>query len=101
MQKYGLALRVCALRWIANHNLLRKEKGIVMLVGGNSAEHLESNLVDMEKGPLPEEVLEALDKAWEGVKGVSWKYWLQLYISITERGLWERVRTIATRHMLE
>lgn len=27
------------------------------------------NLIDLEKGPLPKEVLEALDAAWATVKG--------------------------------
>jgi len=36
---------------------------------------LESDLVDLEKGPLPDEVVGALDKGWERVRGLVWEYW--------------------------
>ena len=36
--------------------------------------HLESNLADFEKGPLPADVVETLDEAWLSVKGVSPPY---------------------------
>ena len=39
-----------------------------------SVGHLESNLADFEKGPLPEDVVETLDEAWLSVKGVSPPY---------------------------
>lgn len=77
MKKHGLTLRECSLRWLAHHSLLlSEEKGDAVLMGASSAAHLESNLVDLEKGPLPDEVVEALDRGWEIVRGVSWKYWL-------------------------
>ena len=38
-------------------------------------EHLEDNLKDMEKGPLPEDVLEALNEAWAIAKGSAWNYY--------------------------
>ncbi|KAJ7171727.1 hypothetical protein C8R43DRAFT_1120109 [Mycena crocata] len=42
------------------------------MVGGLSGppalNHIEQNLIDLEKGPLPEEVLKALDEAWIHVK---------------------------------
>jgi aflatoxin B1 aldehyde reductase len=37
---------------------------------------LESNLKDLEKGPLPEEVVKTLDEAWETVTKASCPlYW--------------------------
>jgi aflatoxin B1 aldehyde reductase len=75
MEKDGSTLRECALRWLAHHSLLGGEKGNVVLMGASSAAHLESNLVDLEKGPLPDEVVGALDRGWERVRGVNWKYW--------------------------
>lgn len=50
---------------------MKKEFGDNILIGASSSEHLDSNLKDLEKGPLPEEVVEALDKGWELVKGVA------------------------------
>ena len=74
IEKYGLTLRECALRWLAHHSLLGGEKGDAISMGASSAAHLESNLVDLEKGPLPDEVVGALDRGWERVRGSSWKY---------------------------
>ncbi|KAJ9648056.1 hypothetical protein H2199_001833 [Coniosporium tulheliwenetii] len=37
--------------------------------------HLEENLVDMEKGPLPDEVLQALDAGWKRVREEAGRYW--------------------------
>jgi aflatoxin B1 aldehyde reductase len=72
MEKYELMLRECARRWLAHHSLLGGEKGDVVLMDASSAVHLESNLVNLEKGPLPDEVLKSLDRGWERVSG---KYW--------------------------
>lgn len=32
-------------------------------------------MVDFEKGPLPDDVVQALDQGWEGCKGISLRYW--------------------------
>ena len=41
----------------------------------NSTKHIEQNLKDLEKGSLPEDVVKALDEAWEKVRSVTSKYW--------------------------
>lgn len=58
-----------------HHSLMRRENGDKVIVGASSVRHLEENLVDLEKGTLPEEVVEALEKAWSVAKGVVPKYW--------------------------
>jgi aflatoxin B1 aldehyde reductase len=35
-----------------------------VIIGVSSFPQLEGNLSDLEKGPLPEEVVQALDEAW-------------------------------------
>ena len=40
---------------MSHHSLLSKAKGDAILVGASSVGHLESNLLDLEKGPLPED----------------------------------------------
>lgn len=75
IEKYGLTLRECALRRLAHHSLLGEEEGNAVLIGASSVAHLESNLVGLEKGPLPDEVVGALDKGWERAKGLGWEYW--------------------------
>ncbi|GAA6022527.1 hypothetical protein JCM11491_005589, partial [Sporobolomyces phaffii] len=71
--EYGLTLAEVALRWISHHSLLSRDRGDAVLIGASSVQHLESNLDDLEKGPLPERVVQVLDEAWELVKPVATK----------------------------
>lgn len=73
--KRGLTLAEVALRWMEHYSLMKRETDDAIIVGASSVKHLEDNLVDLEKGPLPEDVLEALEKAWAKTKGVAPKYW--------------------------
>lgn len=54
---------------------MKRSFGDNVLIGASSASHLEQNLVDLEKGELPEEVLKVIDEAWQLTKGVASKYW--------------------------
>lgn len=74
-EKHGLTVAECALRWMTNHSKLRRENGDAVIIGASSTQHIEQNLVDLEKGSLPEEVVKALDQGWERVKGISGRYW--------------------------
>ena len=73
--KYQLTEAECALRWIMNHSQLNAENGDAVIVGASNVTHLEDNLVDLEKGPLPKEVVDALDKAWVISKSIAWNYY--------------------------
>ncbi|KAH8806106.1 NADP-dependent oxidoreductase domain-containing protein [Xylogone sp. PMI_703] len=73
-KKHGLSEAECALRWIANHSLLSKEHGDAIIIGASSAAQLEENLTNLEKGPLPEEILKAFDEGWQRVKGTCDNY---------------------------
>ena len=64
-----------ALRWMTHHSLLKREHGDAIIIGASSTKHLEENMVDLEKGPLPDEVLKALDKAWDITRGVQTRYY--------------------------
>ena len=74
-KKYGLTEAECALRWMTNHSQLKRDHGDAVIIGASSTKHIEQNLIDLENGPLPHEVVEALDAAWDRVKGISHKYW--------------------------
>ncbi|KAI0084291.1 Aldo/keto reductase [Irpex rosettiformis] len=74
-QKHNLTLAEVALRWLSHHSQLKKEYGDAVIIGASSKAHIEQNLVDLEKGPLPEEVVKALDEAWVLVQGVATNYW--------------------------
>ena len=63
-----------ALRWMMHHSQLKAELGDKVIIGASSNAQLEQNLEDLEKGTLPEDILQALDKGWEMCRGVTWKY---------------------------
>jgi len=73
-EKHNLTEAEVALRWMTHHGVLSKEHGDAIIIGASSSEQLEKNLVDFEKGPLPEDVLKALDEGWAKVKGVCRQY---------------------------
>lgn len=68
-EKAGLTMAEVALRWMQHHSALStKEHGDAIIIGASSLKHIEANLVDFEKGPLPSEVVQAVDEAWKIVE---------------------------------
>lgn len=75
-QAAGLSMVEVALRWLVHHSELSIKGGNDgILVGASSLAQLESNLTDLEKGPLPEPVLAAVDEAWLTAKPDVAPYW--------------------------
>lgn len=75
-EKHGLTMIETALRWTVHHSGLRiKDGNDGILIGISSVAQLEDNLTNLEKGPLPEEVVKALDEAWLVSKADSANYW--------------------------
>lgn len=75
-EKHGLTMIETALRWTVHHSGLKiKDGNDGILIGVSSVAQLEDNLNNLEKGPLPEEVVAALDEAWQVSKGESVPYW--------------------------
>ncbi|KZV99253.1 Aldo/keto reductase [Exidia glandulosa HHB12029] len=73
-EKHNLTMAEVALRWMSHHSLLKRKYNDAVLIGASSTKHIEQNLIDFEKGPLPEEVVKALDAAWEHVRPIAAKY---------------------------
>ena len=75
--KHGLTLAETALRWLHHHSLLNMKDGgrDGVIIGVSSFDQLKSNLADLEKGPLPDEVVKALDDAWLVAKPTTTNYW--------------------------
>jgi len=63
-----------ALRWLAHHSVLKKEFGDAVIVGVGSKKHLEENLDALDKGPLPADVVTALDAGWEETRTLPLTY---------------------------
>ncbi|KAJ9613114.1 hypothetical protein H2200_003055 [Cladophialophora chaetospira] len=57
-----------AYRWVAHSSGLKKHYGDAIIVGASSCEQLEQTLAGIEKGPLSEQALKAIDAVWEGIK---------------------------------
>ncbi|EPT06011.1 hypothetical protein FOMPIDRAFT_1044483 [Fomitopsis schrenkii] len=72
-EKHNLRLTEIALRWCQHHSALTPEDGVIL--GASSAVQLEQNCADSEKGPLPEEILKALDQAKLIVGAEAPTYW--------------------------
>jgi len=76
VEKHGLTMVETALRWVVNHSALNiKDGNDGVIIGVSNLEQLDQNLKDCEKGPLPEEVLQALDKAWKVSQPDTPNYW--------------------------
>lgn len=79
--KYGMSMIEVGLRWMANHSKLRlgeseAGKGDGVLIGVSKIEHLEQNLDYLAKGPLPDELLAAVDRMWRVSMPDAAPYWL-------------------------
>lgn len=76
-KKYDLTLLEIALRWCVHHSQLKMKDGgrDGVIVGVSGLGQLEGNLRDLEKGELPGEVVEVLDRAWLISKATTPTYW--------------------------
>lgn len=74
VKKHGLTEAEAALRWMTNHSLMKREYSDAIIIGASSAKQLDENLANLEKGPLPDEVVQAFDEGWLKVKGVCASY---------------------------
>ena len=74
---HELSLLEIALRWVVNHSQLKIEgdSGDGVIIGVSSFNQLKGNLANLEKGPLPEDVVKALDEAWLACKASAPLYW--------------------------
>ncbi|KAI0179420.1 aflatoxin B1 aldehyde reductase member 2 [Hypoxylon sp. FL1284] len=65
-----------ALRWVVHHSKLKvKDGNDGILIGISSHDQLVGNLDILEKGPLPDDVVAALDEAWMIAKPDAPNYW--------------------------
>ncbi|CAF1044133.1 unnamed protein product [Rotaria sp. Silwood1] len=75
VKNHGLTITETALRWLVHHSKLRPFDGDGIIIGAGSVEQLKSNLNDLQKEPLPDEVIRALDEAWQSTRAVAKTYW--------------------------
>ena len=74
--QHGLTMIETALRWTVHHSGLKVTDGNDgIIIGVSSVEQLKENLDHLEKGPLPDGLVKALDQAWHVAKADSPNYW--------------------------
>ena len=73
-EKEGIPLAEAAYRWLAHHSMLREERGDGIIIGASKLDHLKQNLAAAGKGPLPETVTAAFERAWETCRADSPEY---------------------------
>ncbi|CAG8930402.1 unnamed protein product [Penicillium salamii] len=75
-EENSLSLLEIAFRWLVHHSQLKVMDGNDgVVIGISSLTQLKQNLDELEKGPLPDEVLGALDMAWKITKPSCALYW--------------------------
>ncbi|KAK9359831.1 NADP-dependent oxidoreductase domain-containing protein [Lipomyces starkeyi] len=79
-EKHSLTMLEIALRWMVHHSQLKLEPakrltGDGIIIGVSSLTQMEEDMSAIEKRPLPEDVVESLDKAWRLVKSDVTPYW--------------------------
>ncbi|KAJ0166852.1 Aflatoxin B1 aldehyde reductase member 3 [Colletotrichum tanaceti] len=65
--QHGIGGHAAALRWAAHHSILSAEHGDSIIVGASSVEQLKSNLDIIEQGPLPQDVVSAVEAIYAEV----------------------------------
>ncbi|KAK0625109.1 aldo/keto reductase [Bombardia bombarda] len=75
--RFGVGMIEVALRWLVHHSMLDIKGGKDgIIIGVSNLGQLEENLGYIEKGgPLPEEVLAALDRMWTIAQPGAGPYW--------------------------
>ena len=67
-EKEGIAMVEAAYRWLVNHSCMNTELNDGILLGASRQEQMEQNLAAAKKGSLPENIIAAMDEAWEIAK---------------------------------
>ena len=73
-ERYGITIVEATYRWLAYHSMLDRNRGDAIIIGASKLHHLKENLKALNAGSLPEELVEAFQKAWEISKADSPEY---------------------------
>jgi aflatoxin B1 aldehyde reductase len=63
-----------AMSWLVNHSLLDTAQGDGIILGASSVVHLEQNMAACAQAPLPQTLLDILDRGWEIIKPNCFRY---------------------------
>jgi len=61
----GIPMVEAAYRWLVNHSMMDAEKDDGILLGASRIEQMTQNMAAAQKGALSQNILDAMDAAWE------------------------------------
>lgn len=70
----GIPMAEAGYRWLSEHSMMDADKDDGILLGASRLEQMTQNMAAVEKGALPQAVLDAMDAAWEIAKSDSPAY---------------------------
>ena len=73
-EKYGITTIEATYRWLAYHSMLRGERGDAIIIGASKLSHLQQNMETLKAGPLPQDLVEAFEQAWNMTRADSPEY---------------------------
>lgn len=62
--KYEINITEATYRWLAYHSMLDSNRGDGIIIGASSVEQLEQNISYVNKGKLPEDIVNVIEDAW-------------------------------------
>ncbi|MCR4895655.1 MAG: aldo/keto reductase [Lachnospiraceae bacterium] len=74
IKPHGITMVEATYRWLAYHSMLDSGRGDAILIGASKLNHLLQNMESVNAGPLPDDVIEAMNVAWKICRGESRDY---------------------------
>lgn len=72
--KHNINIVEAAYRWLAFHSMLKAERGDAIIIGASRLPQLIQNTETLNKGTLPETIVEAIEAAWNVCKADAPEY---------------------------
>ncbi|MDD4513874.1 MAG: aldo/keto reductase [Eubacteriales bacterium] len=64
-EPHGITIAEAAYRWLTHHSMLKTERGDGIIIGASSIPQLTGNIAAVQRGALPDDVVSAINDAWE------------------------------------
>lgn len=64
-EPHGISIAEAAYRWLAYHSMLKAQHGDGIIIGASSIPQFIGNIEAVQKGMLPDDVVTAINNAWE------------------------------------
>ncbi|WP_373261714.1 aldo/keto reductase family protein [Hungatella hathewayi] len=75
-EKESITIIEATYRWLVYHSMLSDDRGDAIIIGASRLNHLKQNMETIKAGRLPENVVDAFEKAWQISKTDSPEYFM-------------------------